>query len=1362
LLSDEDLKFKKQVDQQVAGKHHHFWKETDLFDPFQEGEISALRRGEMVGVMDEGPNSCELIDAPMCQGDDQCLNLQTCSEDPDCPSEQVCMPYAYWIHEFCLNRFPMPDGCPDYLEQEYCRTLGGAKNPDAPLPTSWEGIPPGATCGLDIDQDTSYEMFCQQQKFKAIFRDVDAVTTNYVSAMREAHSTLPEGCKRYYNPTNGQWLDMEFRDPEYHLHPSKEAAAAATAAGTAASNSSSKYVYPRSVRSVIQQSGLLVDSDELMGNAKSADMNVCMGRREMTCTVGTVNQTFGKCRPVNCMRSSGPTVGSFTTQYTELQNRDMAAQYESIVNHTEQVYGDLEIPGAGVDYQRDDILREIRYGEFVRRYPDGSCEIIVDKSEKTEQTNAETQHEGWDNANVVTQRIPAHRLFQIWSPAYQTSLQSDEHGKIKLFDAHHDMVIKVHTVEELLATESINASRLHVMLGSGDYVLHRPFNFTSTRVHISGYQNYTEYIRPTDVWASSHYSTYNTPWNLINGAGMGCEWNDEHEGHGCTYTVENSVGMREKAVSVKSPTSGREKERAEGVGIIERADGHDTTRVHDNQASAGTMWQTAGSTVVNEWVIFDLGKEYNLTTAFIWNFNQDKIARYRSVKRLKIYTASEVTGERGGAAKDPNSFCEAGQKEGPNHPYLCSHMQPTKACSNYFWNLCIQNSSHTLTNPAPGHGKMVNFAPSEKDPFHRHTDCAVCRREHETLLKGEYKSDGNDNDGNPIWNTNPNPCFDLEDELRVDAICGVQQNAAADHEGSNGFRTSGLPRTQCSATQPGEKPICADGSEACCCDGDGSCTDGDDDWCCWLKPRPWWGAGEGGDLVDPMLVQPTCEYIDPDICPDACNSEDYCADADDDELEQFRLLPGTGQVDMPPQQIHLEGPATRNVRYIKFDLVSAYGNQMKQYVGLSEVRFGGELAYLPRPRIIAGHNGRVATVPKNFALKLSDVWVSHGVVDGTGGIVVDGTLILYNVTLESNVSYSWDGGSWRAGGVAVYNRGSTYMDLCDLVWDFGGTSVPEGHPMHLAKGASYGTTSFIGLLARRIGVIQATGGMIYNAIANSMDDAHYYQDGHSGIEMHNDHPIPVPTRNQSYDANLTIDQCKFEGDNPSPRMWDELGEQSPWWCNVDPAKKIGGKAQPRFGPSTGVQDGSEGPTYGSHDDSGGGSEGRLPATRSEGGFAGSEIYSSDTFKQNPETYEEDAMQPTLSEATRGRWVYPENWQQKTKLAGTPVTLRWDMGGHYGSFGTSALRLCRVVDGDSIVLCHSDNKRELPIRLAGVAIPEERNCRAYMSDVVEKAFDSPKPGQNPNVAPKPVNLNMGCADSVMKKRAEVQSINSTVY
>ena len=71
-------------------------------------------------------------------------------------------------------------------------------------------------------------------------------------------------------------------------------------------------------------------------------------------------------------------------------------------------------------------------------------------------------------------------------------------------------------------------------------------------MHISGYQNYTEYIRPTDVWASSFHSPYNTPFNLINGAGFGCAWQDnEHLGHGCSYTIENSVGKRERGRNVK-------------------------------------------------------------------------------------------------------------------------------------------------------------------------------------------------------------------------------------------------------------------------------------------------------------------------------------------------------------------------------------------------------------------------------------------------------------------------------------------------------------------------------------------------------------------------------------------------------------------------------------------------------------------------------------------------------------------------------------------------------------------------------------------------------------------------------------------
>ena len=127
---------------------------------------------------------------------------------------------------------------------------------------------------------------------------------------------------------------------------------------------------------------------------------------------------------------------------------------------------------------------------------------------------------------------------------------------------------------------------------------------------------------------------------------------------------------------------------------------------------------------------------------------------------------------------------------------------------------------------------------------------------------------------------------------------------------------------------------------------------------------------------------------------------------------------------------------------------------MIQFIGLSEVRFGGRTTYELRPRIVAGHNGPITKIKPMFAVKFSDVILRHGVTDGSGGIVNDGTLIMYNTTLESNVSYAWDGASWRSGGVAVYNRGNAFLDLCDLVWDFTGTTTPSGHAPHLGKKAS--------------------------------------------------------------------------------------------------------------------------------------------------------------------------------------------------------------------------------------------------------------------------------------------------------------------
>jgi hypothetical protein len=133
------------------------------------------------------------------------------------------------------------------------------------------------------------------------------------------------------------------------------------------------------------------------------------------------------------------------------------------------------------------------------------------------------------------------------------------------------------------------------------------------------------------------------------------------------------------------------------------------------------------------------------------------------------------------------------------------------------------------------------------------------------------------------------------------------------------------------------------------------------------------------------------------------------------------------------------------VRHIRLELLTAWGGEIVQYVGLSEIRFLGSAPWSQPPRIVgsghpgrfppssgyagAGHHGRIVTVPKHSAVKFSDVTLVHGVTDGTGGLVNNGTLLLFNVTLESNTSYMWDGGSWRSGGVAVYNRGEVSCDI---------------------------------------------------------------------------------------------------------------------------------------------------------------------------------------------------------------------------------------------------------------------------------------------------------------------------------------------
>ena len=133
LLSDEDLRHKKQVDQSVWGKTSYMWRDIDAFDPFKEGEIRALRRGEIVGFMDERPNSCEIeVNSPntwkpddpgvICDHDEHCIILQACQNDKQCPSEQTCISYcdgkdangnclSGWAHNFTQDSHKV---CPQH------------------------------------------------------------------------------------------------------------------------------------------------------------------------------------------------------------------------------------------------------------------------------------------------------------------------------------------------------------------------------------------------------------------------------------------------------------------------------------------------------------------------------------------------------------------------------------------------------------------------------------------------------------------------------------------------------------------------------------------------------------------------------------------------------------------------------------------------------------------------------------------------------------------------------------------------------------------------------------------------------------------------------------------------------------------------------------------------------------------------------------------------------------------------------------------------------------------------------------------------------------------------------------------------
>ena len=116
---------------------------------------------------------------------------------------------------------------------------------------------------------------------------------------------------------------------------------------------------------------------------------------------------------------------------------------EGTTEEPSQVAGTLEVPYAGVDYYRDDIVREIRYGELVKYDPNTDTFRVVTKKHYDP---AEAQYGEWQrevfpaggpspsNVNATTgnprvdaryartEVLPAWRVFQLWSPPFQAGM----------------------------------------------------------------------------------------------------------------------------------------------------------------------------------------------------------------------------------------------------------------------------------------------------------------------------------------------------------------------------------------------------------------------------------------------------------------------------------------------------------------------------------------------------------------------------------------------------------------------------------------------------------------------------------------------------------------------------------------------------------------------------------------------------------------------------------------------------------------------------------------------------------------------------------------------------------------------------
>ena len=264
---------------------------------------------------------------------------------------------------------------------------------------------------------------------------------------------------------------------------------------------------------------LLVPAES--SRVKGQDTKVCTGRRLQACETkdqmrekyGSIAQRIGVgvCRPVYCLTGHDT---NLYTRYNERADSDRSKYNNtfSIYDDLDQMAGNMELPGAGVDYHRDDIIRQIRYAELISTKVDPATgqrlfEIVVNKCDQKEQQlfpfghpecEVQTEHiktpgeQTPTRQDIVVQNVEAHRIFQLWAPPHQATLQADEKGRIKIFDGHEDTVVYCDTVEQLLETQ-VRAAILYFVICIFD-------------VQVSFYYFYTTVHKlQVSVMASAHF-----------------------------------------------------------------------------------------------------------------------------------------------------------------------------------------------------------------------------------------------------------------------------------------------------------------------------------------------------------------------------------------------------------------------------------------------------------------------------------------------------------------------------------------------------------------------------------------------------------------------------------------------------------------------------------------------------------------------------------------------------------------------------------------------------------------------------------------------------------------------------------------